>query len=338
LKKGKNMRKRMAIALILGIVFLPWARSGNGIKADDKGNEEAPGNQASDLVFQSEEEKIEDILYAREEWATKRNRLILSVKKINFGIPGGDNWLVEWSNPVTDEYTLLILYLMKDGAILKDYDLGLNSNKDSESGQRIFDIMKDIPGTHIGSGTSSIGDFNGDGLDEIFTFGFGGNGKFILIKGYDAATDGIENYCRIPFDIIDSENGPAPAEFMIYKGMEGFKVYYVELSVAGGPSYVPDPKPDNDKWFFYTWDGTKKEYVRVEEVMDDPPAVTEPEEAVVFPPAAEPDVIEDEIPATEPEVVTPAKANIFAGIAAALLIAGALTVVLVLLKKKKKRA
>jgi hypothetical protein len=336
LRKGKNMRKRIAVALVLGIILLPWARSGNGIKADDKGNEEAPGNQDPDLVYQSEEERIKDFLHARDERATKRNRSILSVNKINFGIPGGDNWLVEWSNPVTDEDTLLILYLMKDDAILKDYNLGLNYNKDRESVQGRFDIMKDIPGTHIGNGTSSIGDFNNDGLDEVFQYVFGGMGYFIFIIGYDAATDDIENYCRIPFDIIDPENGPAPAEFMIYKGMEGFKVYYVELSVAGGPSYVPDPKPDNRKWFFYTWDGIKKEYIRVEEVTDDPPAVTEPEEIAALPPAAEPDVIEDEIPAVEPEVVTPAKPVFFAGIAGALIIAVALTVILVLRKKQKR--
>jgi hypothetical protein len=336
MRKGKNMRNRLAVALVLGIIFLPWARSGNGIKADDAGNEEIPGNQDPDLVHQSEEEIIKDLLHMRDERASKWNRLVLSVKKINFGIPGGDNWLVEWSNPETERYTLLILYLMKDGAILKDHNLGLNFNKDSESGQRNFDIMKDIPGTHIGDGASSIGDFNGDGLDEIFTFGFGGNGKFIFIDGYDAATDDIKNYCKIPFDIIDPENGPAPAEFMTYKRMEGFKVYYAESSVAGGPSYVPDPKPDNDKWFFYTWDGTKKEYIRVEEVTDDPPAVTEPEEIAALPPAAEPDVIEDEIPAIEPEVLTPAKPIILAGIAGALIIAVALTVILILRKKKKR--
>jgi hypothetical protein len=217
------MRKKATLALILGIIFLPWA--GSGVKADDTDNEITPDNQAPDLVYQSEEERIKDLLYAREEWATKRNRSILSVKKINFGIPGGDNWLVEWSNPETERYTLLILYLMKDDVILKDYNLGLNYNKDRESVQGRFDIMKDIPGTHIGNGASSIGDFNGDGLDEVFQYVFGGMGKFIFIIGYDAATGDIENYCRIPFDIIDPENGPAPAEFMSYKGMEGFKVY-----------------------------------------------------------------------------------------------------------------
>jgi hypothetical protein len=128
--------------------------------------------------------------------------------------------------------------------------------------------MGNIPGIHIGNGCSSIGDFNGDGLDEVFQYGFGGMGKFIFIIGYDAEADDVEYYCRIPFDLIDPENGPAPVEFMNYKGMYGFKVYYVELSAAGGPSYVPEPNLDNRKWFFYTWDGEKREYVEVEEVAE----------------------------------------------------------------------
>jgi hypothetical protein len=56
-----------------------------------------------------------------------------------------------------------------------------------------------------------IDDFNGDGVDEVFAFAFGGNGKFIVITGYETTTDNMQNYCYIPFDIIDSENGPGSA-------------------------------------------------------------------------------------------------------------------------------
>jgi hypothetical protein len=128
--------------------------------------------------------------------------------------------------------------------------------------------MKDIPGTHIGNGTSSIGDFNGDGLDEIFQYAFGGNGNFIAIIGYDAATDNTKDYCLIPLDIIDPENGPAPVEFMTYKGIDGFKAYFFEFTVAGGPTLPPDPaNPNNGKWIFYAWDAEKREYAEVEEIV-----------------------------------------------------------------------
>jgi hypothetical protein len=53
-----------------------------------------------------------------------------------------------------------------------------------------------------------------------------------------------------------------------YKGMKGFKVYYVQLRVSGGSGYVPESMPDNNKWFFYTWDTERREYVRVEEIEE----------------------------------------------------------------------
>jgi hypothetical protein len=131
-----------------------------------------------------------------------------------------------------------------------------------------YDIMRDIPGAHIGNGCSSFEDFNGDGIDEVFQYIFGGNGKFIFIIGYDADNDKLKLFCEIPFIIIDPENGPAPVEFMTYKGMNGFKVYYYALNVAGGIGYVPEPNQDNEKWFFYTWDEIKREYIEVEEVVE----------------------------------------------------------------------
>jgi hypothetical protein len=212
----------------------------------------------------SEEEKIRDLLLAQAERATKYNETVLSIKKVNFGLSGGDNWLVEWGKQY-DISTLLLLYLIKDDIILKYYNFGSNFNMLSETS---FDIMKDIPGAHIGKGTSSIGDFNSDGLDEIFQYGFFGYGKTVHVYGYGVQEDDVVFYCSIPFQLVDPENGPAPVEFITYKGMEGFKVYYVQLRVSGGPGYVPEPMPDNNKWFFYTWDSEKRGYIRVEEIVE----------------------------------------------------------------------
>jgi hypothetical protein len=102
-----------------------------------------------------------------------------------------------------------------------------------------FNIMQEIPGTRIGYGASSFGDYNGDGIDEIFRYGFGGNGYFISIRGYDAEKDGLVLYCSIPFEILDKDHGPAPVEFLTYNGVYGFKVYFSQPNVAGGPVYIP---------------------------------------------------------------------------------------------------
>jgi hypothetical protein len=189
------------------------------------------------------------------EWGAK----IVFIEKANFGIPGGDNWIVR----LNDEW--ILIYAINGNRIEKRYAL-TSFNPEQRS---VFDIMRDIPGRRIGSSSSSIGDFNGNGMDEIFEFGFYGRGFFILIWGYDLAKDDFISYCEVPFGLIDPENGPAPAEFMTYKGLYGFKVFFYQGDVAGGPGYVPFNNPNNYKWLFYTWDGDQREYVQVGEVIEE---------------------------------------------------------------------
>jgi hypothetical protein len=157
-----------------------------------------------------------------------------------------------------------VVYVINGNKIEKDYYF----TSDNLEGRSTFDIMQDIPGTRIGSSTSSFGDFNGDGIDEMFSYAFGGNAKLIIIEGYDPEEDDFVAYCEVPFRIIDREHGPAPVEFMTYNGMYGFKVYFFELEVSGGPNWVSDQNPNNRKLIFYTWDADKREYVRVGEVED----------------------------------------------------------------------
>jgi hypothetical protein len=254
------------------IIFLSCVKNVDSAKIANTTKEETMDNQVSNtfLYYQSGEQRIRDLLHTQDELAIKWNRSVLSLKKVNFGIPGGDNWLVEWARGNNDgPFTNLVVYLINDYSIKNDYDLGLNYNKSSGRIQSQFDIMKSIPGAHISNGYSSMWDFNDDGLDELFQYAFGGMGNFILITGYNAEADDIEYHCNIPFDLIDPENGPAPLEFMTYKGMKGFKAYFFEPTVAGGPTLLPDPAdPNNGKWFFYTWDEEQREYVRIEEVAD----------------------------------------------------------------------
>jgi peptidoglycan hydrolase CwlO-like protein len=86
------MWKKMVIAALTGIVFLSCARNGNTVQTADTTNEKTPDNQALNVpVYQSEEDKIRDLLHTQDELTTKWNRTVLSLKKVNFGIPGGDN-------------------------------------------------------------------------------------------------------------------------------------------------------------------------------------------------------------------------------------------------------
>jgi hypothetical protein len=113
LPKEKKMWRKITIALLISSVFLSCSRNANDVKADDTSSQASSG-----LAYQTEEERIRDLLHTQADRATEYNERVLSLNKVNFGIPGGDNWLVEWSNNYTDEYTLLLLYVIKDDFLL----------------------------------------------------------------------------------------------------------------------------------------------------------------------------------------------------------------------------
>jgi hypothetical protein len=215
-------------------------------------------NRAGVYASEEEVEEIKRIINTNEVRITKRNRKIVFIDKADFGIPGGDNWIIG-----LDE-NFIFIYVINEGSIVKRYFLvKFDLEEYSE-----FDIMQKIPGTRIGNSSSSICDFNNDGVDEIFVYGFYGSQTAVIIWGYDAEEDDFVSYCKIDFRIIGRLRGPSPVEFMNYKGMDGFKVYYSVSEVAGGPEWVPSPSPRNNRWFFYTWDGEQKKYIEVEEVKE----------------------------------------------------------------------
>jgi hypothetical protein len=205
-----------------------------------------------------EKEAMKEFLYNNDKYYKEFNKKIIYIEKANFGITGGENWIVRLDS------RSITIYVINNKIIIKSYDFA-SFNLDDKSE---FDIMQDIPGTRIGNSTSSFSDFNGDGIDEIFEYGFYGRGFFIIIWGYDEAKDGFVSYCEIPFDIIDPKKGPAPVEFMTYRGMFGFKVYFESTEVADGIGWVPDPNPKNDTWRFYTWDAEQRKYIEIGEVVD----------------------------------------------------------------------
>jgi len=208
---------------------------------------------------EEEKEAMKKFLYKNDEYIIKYKVKIIFIEKANFGIPGGDNWIVLLNDDI------IFFYVIIGDKIEKRYnDTSFEIYKYSD-----FDIMQEIPGTHIGNTTSSFGDFNGDGIDEIFQYGFYGRAFIIRIAGYNVKKDDIiADHDDIPFGLIDKVNGPAPVEFLTYKGMLGFKVYYFNPEVAGGEGWVPDPDPNNGKWIFYTWDAEKRTYIEIGEIIE----------------------------------------------------------------------
>jgi len=208
---------------------------------------------------EEERESIKEFINKNEEQITKYKHEIVFIDKIDLGIPGGDNWVVRLSKGRSD---FLIVYAINKNGIEKSYDFSIFDIEQESN----YNIMRDIPGSHIGDSTSSIGDFNGDGKNEIFEYGFYGRGFFLIIRGYDVEKDDFEDYCQIPFRLIDIDNGPAPVEFITYNDMYGFKVLYEQIELGLSYYTEPDPNSKSNKWFFYTWDKEQKKYIEIVEI------------------------------------------------------------------------
>jgi hypothetical protein len=251
--KRTEMRRISIVVLVVLVWFISCDKSQNIESRNQSLSIEDRLVAVNSTEGEQEIEKIRDIAQAY-----YPDILILDLVKINFGIPGGENWLVRLR---TSNGYYISLCLIDEDIIKKSYSLGPDFDFTKYSQ---YDIMKDIPGTSMGDNSASAyGDYNGDGIMELFQYVFGGNGRFIQIKGYDEKTDKIVYYSDSPFGIIDPENGPAPVEFMTYNGRYGFKVYIMGYSVWPDP-----PNPKNRKWFFYAWDEEQREYVNMGEVLE----------------------------------------------------------------------
>jgi hypothetical protein len=279
---------------------------------------------------QGSEDEIKALLYAVDDRATKYNSEITFIQEVNMNIPGGDNWLVEWYKSEENNY-LLMCYAIQENKVAKDIFMG--GNYDPFEVSR-FDIMAEIPGKRIRDSTAVIGDYNNDGIDELFKFLLGGSGWGVNILSYNPVIGSRFGLCSVDSTIIDPENGPAPVEFITYKGMKGFKVY----CHADG-NHVQMPKNIINTWYawyFYTWDEKAGEYVEVEEYIEEAEYVEAKEDqAGVSPPEPEAYEVEEDPAAAETAAVTSSRVVFFAAIATALLAAGVLLLVLVLRKRKK---
>jgi hypothetical protein len=219
--------------------------------------------------FSEEEiERLTLILYGTNEdylkgWSTE----ILFIYKVNLGIPGGGNYIVLWTTEVKQmDRTIkdIRLYSISD-KIESRYSIIISDSYFKEGTN--FDIMKNIPGFHIGFDTgASVYDFNGDGIDELFLYGFGGMVDSVKILGYDAEKNRIVNYCDgVIFSIIDKDKGPAPVEFTRYKGRNGFKLFQ-----EYEPRFPPVNLIDNYyAWYFYSWNDETKQYENIGEYLPD---------------------------------------------------------------------
>jgi hypothetical protein len=229
---------------------------------------DAEAGENEDLIESAKEkerEAMKEFIYENDYFFEERDAEIDFIEKANFGIPGGDNWIVRLNS------LHIFIYVINGGRIEEEYHATV-------SGQHFVDqyqeevskyyIMRDIPGTHIPGGCVSFGDFNGDGIDELFRYLYAEElGHNIDIFHYEPQKKGFV-FCRIRYKVIDQKESPAPVVFTTYRGKKGFRVYYSNTEAADGSEWVPDTDSKNDIWIFYSWNEEQRKYMEIGEVVD----------------------------------------------------------------------
>jgi hypothetical protein len=231
-----------------------------------KGNSLLNEDMNEDLIEaakEKEREAMKEFIYENDPFFEERDAEIDFIEKANFGIPGGDNWIVRLNS------MHIFIYVINGDRIEEEYHATVSGQHFVDQHQEevsAYYIMRDIPGTHIPGGCVSFGDFNGDGIDELFRFLYAEElGHNIDIFHYEPQKKGFV-FCRFRYKVIDKKESPAPVIFMTYRGMKGFKVYYSNIESAG--QWVPELDPKNDKWIFYSWNEGQRKYVEIGEVVE----------------------------------------------------------------------
>jgi hypothetical protein len=197
------------------------------------------------VASQAFSDEIDEV---RELLAKERGGDILFLSKINLGISGGDNWIADRSDGWTYIYTINDDKEVKEaGGISTATPIEIQYwDKNSQSFTNFDDnIVQCIPGTHIGRKATSFGDYNGDGIDEIFNI----NTAIQLsctISGYNNDNGKRVFFLNESFEPI-SPKGPAPILFVNYEGTDGILIHTIDR----WEQYV---------WVFFAWEERSKKF------------------------------------------------------------------------------
>jgi hypothetical protein len=199
----------------------------------------------------------DEIDEARELLSKERDGDILYLSRINLGISGGDNWIANWSDGWTR------IFIINDNKDVKEaggigtveisdirYLISRNTYNDLE-----YDIMQGIPGTRLGSKAANFGDYDNDGIDEIFYINPYNESRCSIWK-YDSDKEELVIYFSYRFDLISSGK-PSPVTFANYQGKDGILVHNRNHLAE---QYV---------WYFFVWSEENRKYEKLMEIDAD---------------------------------------------------------------------
>ena len=209
------------------------------------------------FIFAQNGDRVVSLLHDIDDQRIRFGGRIIFSEQFNFGIPGGENWLVKWETPEGD--TLLLIYAI-------DLNIGEVVFRHGLGGiwlRPLVSLMESLPGHTVGD--RQIGNFSNEGYDMILTLHTGGGDPMVHISAFDPQVGRIRLIFSENFD--DRYENP-PIRFIVYRGMYGFMVREGDPpQVAGGPTWIPDPpNPRAGRWFFYTWDREQFAFIEIGEV------------------------------------------------------------------------
>jgi len=196
------------------------------------------------LVFSFDIDEVRELL------KPEREDDILYLSKINLGIPGGENWIVNRVMYETLLYSDKKVKFITKRNFFEKFEVQVYNYVDLE-----YDILGGVPGTKLGSKAAKFGDFNGDGKDEIFSLGYSADNRCV-IEGYDDYKRKMVFLFEYTFEVT-STKGPPPVIFTKYQGTDGFAVY---------TCYFPE---ERYVWDFFTWNEEIEEYKKIKEIRED---------------------------------------------------------------------
>jgi hypothetical protein len=205
--------------------------------------------------------------------------------------------------------------------ILERYEFGFFVTGPFNNDHNLFSMPIEVLGRDIMWMDYSIGkisDFNGNGREELYLYILGGRGFFPAFFEFHPEKEIFQQ-------LLEPE-------------LSGVRVDILSIEVKNKQIDFKTSDQGNVWYETYIWDKGLQKYTMVSEAETDI-GMAEPKEFVdaIPPPAVKPEVIEEDIAATETVAGTSVKLVVFMVITSVLFVAGVLLVLFVLWKKKQKR-